>query len=379
MAQHTLHDLKQMQALPISIKLRMTEQRIRDWVYEYGEDGVYVSFSGGKDSTVLLDIVRNRMGLTSIPAVFVDTGLEFPEIRAFIKKFDNVEWLKPDKNFKKVIEMYGYPFISKEISAIVGGAQKSLTILKNDGIDISDKKKVISEVKKRYRKEKGEWRRLAQCYGCITTKNEIVLDPSDDEKGRYSDIPQKYKFLLSAPFYISNRCCDVMKKTPVHMYEKRTGRHPITAQMTEESKMRERQWLDNGCNGFQLNHPISNPMSFWTEQDILHYIKQNNIEICSVYGDIVPVQEDSKQISFEDIGAIPDNRKLKTTGMRRTGCMFCGFGCHLEQEGEERFRKIKETHPNLYEWIMKPKSKGGLGFKEIIDWLNENGDLNIRY
>ena len=113
---HTMQDLRQMQALPLSIKIRMTERRIRDWVNEFGEDGVYVSFSGGKDSTVLLDIVRNVCGFKDVPAVFVDTGLEYPEIRDFVKTFDNVVWLKPKMTFKQVIETYGYPFISKEVS-----------------------------------------------------------------------------------------------------------------------------------------------------------------------------------------------------------------------------------------------------------------------
>lgn len=126
---HTKEELRQWQALPLPIKIKMTESRIRGWVHEYGENGVYVSFSGGKDSTVLLDIVRNRMGYENIPAVFVDTGLEYPEIREFVKTFDNVVWLKPKMNFKQVIEKYGYPFISKEVSECVAGARKYLTKL----------------------------------------------------------------------------------------------------------------------------------------------------------------------------------------------------------------------------------------------------------
>lgn len=73
---------------------------------------MYISFSGGKDSTVLLDLVRSEY--PNVKAVFVDTGLEYPEIRSFVKTFDNVEILKPKKNFKQVIQEYGYPFFSKE-------------------------------------------------------------------------------------------------------------------------------------------------------------------------------------------------------------------------------------------------------------------------
>ena len=128
MSKHTISDLYQMQSMPLNIKVRMTQNRIRGWVDEYGEDGVYVSFSGGKDSTVLLDIVRKMY--PGIVAVFVDTGLEYPEIRDFVKTFDNVEWLKPKKTFRQVIEEYGYPFISKEVSERVYGARRYLEKLR---------------------------------------------------------------------------------------------------------------------------------------------------------------------------------------------------------------------------------------------------------
>lgn len=124
---HTMAELQQWQALPLAVKIRMTQERIREWVKEYGEDGCYVSFSGGKDSTVLLDIVRNRMGYKNIQAVFIDTGLEYPEIRKFVKQFDNVVTIRPKMPFKEAVTKYGYPFISKEVSESVEGARKYLT------------------------------------------------------------------------------------------------------------------------------------------------------------------------------------------------------------------------------------------------------------
>lgn len=121
---HVISDLYQMQSLPLNAKVRMTQRRIKEWVDEYGEDGVYISFSGGKDSTVLLDIARKLY--PNIKAMFVDTGLEYPEIRQFVKQFNNVDWIKPKMTFRQVIERYGYPFISKEVSECVYGARKFL-------------------------------------------------------------------------------------------------------------------------------------------------------------------------------------------------------------------------------------------------------------
>ena len=79
MSKHTLGELQQMQSLSLNAKIQMTRQRIKGWIDEFGEDGVYVSFSGGKDSTVLLDIVRKDY--PNVPAVFVDVPTQFPELR----------------------------------------------------------------------------------------------------------------------------------------------------------------------------------------------------------------------------------------------------------------------------------------------------------
>ena len=134
MSEHTLDHLQVLQALPLKLKVRLTQQRIREWVSAFGTDGVYVSFSGGKDSTVLLHIVRGLY--PDIPAVFCDTGLEYPEIRQFVKTFDNVVWLKPKKNFFQVCEKYGFPLISKEVCECVYGARKYLTsVLEQESLD----------------------------------------------------------------------------------------------------------------------------------------------------------------------------------------------------------------------------------------------------
>lgn len=118
---YTVADLQAMQAWPLSRKIQVTQTRIIEWCIK-NNGQVYVSFSGGKDSTVLLDLARRIY--PDIPAVFIDTGLEYPEIRDFVKDTDNVTWLRPKMNFRKVIETYGYPLVSKEISVKIHWARK---------------------------------------------------------------------------------------------------------------------------------------------------------------------------------------------------------------------------------------------------------------
>lgn len=136
---HELWELQQMQSMSLDSKIAMTITRIKGWLNAY-DDQCYISFSGGKDSTVLVDIVHNRMGRTDIPLVYVDTGLEYPEVREFVKSYgDKVTWLKPKMNFKQVIEKYGYPFISKEVSESVKAARKYLTTLENQKTVLTDR------------------------------------------------------------------------------------------------------------------------------------------------------------------------------------------------------------------------------------------------
>ena len=192
----------------------------------------------------------------------------------------------------------------------------------------------------------------------------------------------RYLFMLEAPFDVSNKCCMVMKKQPAHKYAKNTGRKPMTATMATESKLRASNWIKHGCNVFESKNPISNPMSFWTEQDVLLYIKENNLPICSVYGDVVTdyksMGQCENQMSLADYGIFDNERPLlKTTGCSRTGCVLCGFGCHLEKE-PNRFQMLKETHPKFHNLLHILKNNG-VTYAEAIDWINEHGGLDIKY
>ena len=119
----TMEDLKYLQSQTLERKINITITRIIEWYQRY-KGQVYVSFSGGKDSTVLLDLARRIY--PEIEAVFVDTGLEYPEIREFVKTFDNVTTIRPKMQFKDVIDKYGYPVISKEVSNAIQNARYNI-------------------------------------------------------------------------------------------------------------------------------------------------------------------------------------------------------------------------------------------------------------
>lgn len=190
----TKEDLKMLQALPLEVKVRKTELQIQEWVNEYGTSGVYVSFSGGKDSTVLLHIVRNMY--PDVEAVFVNTGLEYPEIQQFVKTFDNVTILRPQMRFDEVIKKYGYPLISKNTSRKIYDARNGK-----------------------------DW---AMKY----VDGRAIMENSN--KSRYC--VQKYAPLLETDFRCADTCCAVMKKSPAKKFANKTGKKPITAQMASESK-----------------------------------------------------------------------------------------------------------------------------------------------
>ena len=160
-----------------------------------------------------------------------------------------------------------------------------------------------------------------------------------------------------------------MKKTPLRLYEKESERKPYVGTMTYESRNRRKNWLQNGCNAFDNKSPISTPIAFWTEQDVLQYIKKYDLKYASVYGDLV--ENDKDELHF--------------TGCQRTGCIFCGFGCHLEKE-PNRFQRLKQTHPQLYDYCMRGGKydengkwipNNGLGMAKVLDYIGVETDYTI--
>ena len=286
-----LQKLKQMQSLPLEQKIIMTKKRIREW-HEHYEGQVYVSFSGGADSTVLLHLVRSVF--PDVKGIFCNTGLEHAQIVRFVRSCENVEIIRPKFTYKQVIEKYGYPIISKEVATH------------------------IHEIR--------------------TTKSQKLKDLRMGKvPGRLGKLPLKWNFLLDAPFKISGLCCSYLKKQPFKSYDRKNDMHPYIGVMAEESLLRVESYIKYSCNAFDQKNPQSRPLMFWTKQDILQYILKYEVDYCNaVYGEII---KDS------------NTGLLKFSGADRTGCTFCMFGVHLEPY-PNRFQRMQTENPALYNYCM---------------------------
>lgn len=341
---------KSLLALDLEDKVITSYEKLDEWYTAWGGQ-CYVSFSGGKDSTVLSYLAARYLSSFRTPPwplnlVFVNTGLEYPEIQKFVNEYAdwlrkefphvtvNLHRLRPKMNIRQVVERYGYSIVSKEVANCVWLARKS-----------------------------GNGTRMARLRGELLDR--------DGKPSAYNC--ERWGFLLDAPFLVSSECCRIMKKNTAHRYEGRENEKPIVATMAGEGRQRFQKWMATGCNAFEGKRPMGKPMSFWTEQNVLQFIVERGLPYASVYGDIVASDGEN------DYAETLIDRKLHCTGCQRTGCVFCGFGAHLEK-GENRFERMKHTHPKHYEFcigggaydpvdgLWKPTEKG-LGYARVLDYI----------
>jgi len=310
--------LAQRQSLPLQAKINMSLRRITTF-YEKLNGQVYVAIDG-KDSNVLLHLVRSIY--PDVKAMHVLTGVGFPENTEQLKRIDNIEFVKPKTTFFKLLKDGFIPFPTKQQAHFIHQVQRGKS------------KKLI--------------KRLMTGYMEDGTKTQFCIS-------------KKWQWLVDSKFKCSDKCCNELKKKPFKKFEKETGLKPFIGTMVEESNQRKFKYLKEGCNVFEGSFIRSTPLSFWTEQDILQYTLKYKLDLSKAYGEIIP------SMGFEELHRA---RKLETTGYKRTGCVGCPFGVHLEK-GMNRFQIMHSTHPKLYDLYINKTIIGELLRECKINVYNE--------
>lgn len=319
----TRDELLMLQALPLDIKILKTKQRLRDAIDYFGVEHLFLAVSGGLDSTVLHYILKEleeEENLPHIPRVFSNTGNEYDGVLQNARSLCDVE-VKPLMTPHEVWTKVGYPVGSKKIARMIHDLQNPT--------------------------EKNAKSRNLYLNGIR----------SDGQKGSsYSKLAKRYYPFIEpdCPYKVSNKCCDILKKEPMKRYQKESGRYPIIATMSDEGGARAQSYLQTGCNAFKQGKSL--PVGFWTKQDVLQYIVNNNIPIPVEYGEIVEV-----------------NGKLDTTLEKRTGCFICMFGAHLEK-GENRFQRMKRLYPKRWNYAINVLKIGEVLDLYGVDYGREDND-----
>lgn len=337
----TYEQFAQKQSLPYEAKLIHAQLRAQEFYDEM--DGQVFCSVGGLDSITLLAFLRKYIN-PDIPGVSVST-LEDRTVQEVHKTIDNLEILTPKKSKVDVIKEFGYPVISKEkagkIQMLQNPTEKSATVRHAIMTGVTGKLGGYRT------KETGSRMRLPQKW------LNLFGGPENEKYGT------DYQ---TAPFKVSNKCCEYMKEKPCNDYAKQTGRKPYMGLMASEGGQREKALIKNGCNYYGKTVTRSCPFAIFTRQDLLQLAIDLNIQIPEIYGTIERKEDGT----------------LYTTKAQRTGCTMCGFGIHIEKR-PHRFDRLLETNPLEWKFWMIT-----MGWGEVLDyigvgWRPETGEYREPY
>lgn len=303
----TLNELRERQSWSLNKKIDHSLGVIEQY-YNILNGGVFVSFSGGKDSTVLYWLAR--MLYPDIKAAFCNTRNEYPEIVKFVldmkKNGYNIDIVLPKYKPHEIAEQFGFPLCSKQTANLVW-----------------------------YKRNRPDTYKAQQAV--------------DNDRTAIARVANKYRYLFDVPYDVSDKCCEYLKKKPMHEYALANKLNPILGTMACESRVREKAYLHAGqCNTFNnrdKRKQKSRPLSIWLEEDVWECIRKNNIPISEIY--------------------------TKDGGLSRTGCACCGFGAQFADD--KRMQYCYDNYPKLYDYFMK-FSNSGVEYREALrDMLKVEG------
>ncbi len=316
--------------MPFQDKLEWAKLKIKEflnWCELNDFKEILISFSGGKDSTVLLDLVLKvhkeiKSKIYLVPAYAIE--ITFPSTIKFIKDtvsnyqktykyLKNPLFKKPTMAWKDILIKKGYPIFSKQVSVLLNRLKRSKT------------KNSLTKM----------------CFGIEQTArfkisyNRLFL--LDSEMTFYFDENNN-----RVDYFFSEKCCDLVKGGLKH--DKRPS---FIGTLANESVLRRQSWILHGCNIVSKKNPMSRPLSLWNTKDIWKYVKENNLKINDAYNYNI------------------EKNNIENLRFTRLGCTSCPMGSHIEEIISKkyskddklpedyrywnRFEKLNDYMPNLYE------------------------------
>lgn len=352
-------DLIKMQSRPFQTKLQVTVAKFLEFCQKVNYN-ISISFSGGADSSVLLDMFakfwstqRIQHNNRPLVVVYANTSNEFASmpkhVREFCeyieRKYDitiDLHTVRSEISFFDVLKTEGYPVASKKIARMIRDVREYFA---EHNIKYSDIEQYLDQ---------GE--NTADYLRKMNFPATIVLRLSGYTRENHLcktwSIPKKWRFLIAAPFPISEHCCDILKKQPIKLVQKEVKANPIYGTLAEDSQMRKEAYLKTGCNAFKDGRGKSTPMGFWVRQDVLRYLHDYHIPIAPPYGEIITLKDG----------------RFEFSGEHNTGCKLCLFGCHLEHE-PNRIQRLADIEPATYKFAMKDQVDGGLGYRKVMEYM----------
>lgn len=273
---------------------------IRNTIQQYGEENFYLSFSGGKDSTVVHHLVDMALPENQIPRVFSNTGIEYQAIVEFVKslaeKDNRFVLIQPSVPIKKTLESKGYPFKSKQYSQWYKAYQNNPELFREYMKKIDENPELIESYDFIHNLPLGIKWVIKEYYGKRERERELY---------QFKGCPDilKYQFTEGVPFKISDKCCFEMKEKPLKQWEKKNGiKNYITGLMREEGGRRSNVGCILEKKDKVAFHPLAPMTADWEEW----FIQKYNIQLCELY--------------------------YPPFNFRRTGCKGCPFALELQEE-----------------------------------------------
>lgn len=327
------------QNVPYERKVKMAEQRIREFIHECKKRGLNYHVSvGGLDSIVLAKLIE-KLGF-DVPRVSA-SSLEDKSIQAVHKEMGCIN-VNPIKPKVKILQEEGFPVLSKKI------ANKIDTLAHPTEKNKTVRHAIITG-------ECGEQGHFAKDSKMRLPMTYLKLFGGLDKEGEALGYGKPN-------FKVSHKCCYYLKEKPCDDWAREHNSVPFLGLMASEGGQRADALEENGCNYFGKTTARSCPFAFFFHSDVVHLAVDLGVHIPDIYGE-VKISETANQFG---------DREYSTTGEQRTGCSMCGFGIQLETR-PHRFDRLYERNPKEWEfWMLKcceHEDGTKYGWGEVLDYI----------